>query len=119
MSAATSSATGDVSTTARQSVLRIQSTNSTQDGAEAMVANRTTKEELDRLHHENERLVERLSQLRVGLERLVAANAELRRSLTEVRLENRSRRAHGNRRTDRDRSEHVRSLLRDRASRNP
>ena len=42
-----------------------------------------------RLDDENAALIERMTRLRLALERLIAVNAEMRRELKRVRLENR------------------------------
>jgi hypothetical protein len=87
--------------------------------AESRPANITT-DDRDRLHDENLRLVNRIARLRIALEALTKDNAELRRTLAQVRLQQRRLTAPMETRPLRlDRATRGRTLLRDRASRNP
>lgn len=73
----------------------------------------------ERLRQENIVLVERLTRMRRALERATIENDELRRALAEMRIENRSRAvAHPNAAVA-SRTERIRTMLRDRSSRNP
>jgi hypothetical protein len=72
----------------------------------------------DRRHDGYLMLVHKMARLRLALEKAAAENAALRRQLAQIERENTVRKVLAPR-TAQERAERVRTMLRDRASRNP